>query len=268
MQRYSLADYFRAAELPTVPEFSEQVPMLRVPFEHQLGDLGHLAKFTRSGLWNEPGCGKTMPVQAYGLWLAGQGNKVVFIMPPVLVLQFAGTLQRSYPGYADYITSAVFQGTPKAREKLAESWGGDWPDLLIMSFKMFVQYHKELKDKHGYTCVVVDEATSVKSPSSQLHNAVKAFGGNHRENSNGIVLMTGSPIDTNVIDAYGLIATVTPDRYGSKKMFERLLLAAMKERAKLADIDDETRSNILVNKKGAMISPFFIDQYFGQFTRR
>ena len=39
-----------------------------------------------------------------------------------------------------------------------------------------------------------------------------------------------------------------------------LLLAAMKERAKLAEIDDETRSNILVNKKGAMISPFFIDQ--------
>lgn len=39
-----------------------------------------------------------------------------------------------------------------------------------------------------------------------------------------------------------------------------LMLAAMKERAKLADIDDETRSNILVNKKGAMISPFFIDQ--------
>ena len=38
------------------------------------------------------------------------------------------------------------------------------------------------------------------------------------------------------------------------------LLAAMKERAKLADIDDETRSTILVNKKGAMISPFFIDQ--------
>ena len=39
-----------------------------------------------------------------------------------------------------------------------------------------------------------------------------------------------------------------------------MVLAAMKERAKLADIDDETRSNILVNKKGAMISPFFIDQ--------
>jgi SNF2 family DNA or RNA helicase len=116
----------------------------------------------------------------------------------------------------------VFQGTPKTREKLAESWQGNWPDLLIMSFKMFVQYHKELKDKRGYTCVVVDEATSVKSPSSQLHNAVKTFGGNHRDNSNGIVLMTGSPIDTNVIDAYGLIATVTPDRYGSKKMFERI----------------------------------------------
>jgi len=38
------------------------------------------------------------------------------------------------------------------------------------------------------------------------------------------------------------------------------LLAAVKERAKLADKDDGTRSNILVNKKGAMICPFVVDQ--------
>jgi hypothetical protein len=36
------------------------------------------------------------------------------------------------------------------------------------------------------------------------------------------------------------------------------VLAAVKERAKLADKDDGTRSNILTNKKGANQSPFFI----------
>jgi SNF2 family DNA or RNA helicase len=34
--------------------------------------------------------------------------------------------------------------------------------------------------------------------------------------------MTGSPVDTNIVDAYGLIAIITPDAYGSKKMFERV----------------------------------------------
>lgn len=217
----TLADYFRSAGLPAVPEFSEGIEMLRTPFEHQIADLNHMAQFTRAGLFNEPGTGKTMPVQAYGLWLAGQGNKVVYIMPPVLVPQFAGTFSKSYPGYENHFNGSILQGTPKQREKLIDSWEGKWPDILVMSYRMFVDYHKQLKEEQGYTCVIVDEATAVKTPSSKLHNAVKIFGGNHRKDSNGIVLMTGSPIDTNVEDAYGLIAILTPDRYGSKKMFER-----------------------------------------------
>lgn len=221
MKGYTLADYFKAAELPTIPAFSKKVTMRYKPFEHQVGDLKHLATFTRSGLWSEPGVGKTLPVQGYGLWLAGQGNKVVYTMPPVLVTQFSNSFKSSYPGYSDFISNGVLQGTPKQREKLIESWGGKWPDLLVMSFRMFVNYHHQLKEEQGYTCVIVDEATAVKTPSSQLHVGVKTFGGSHRKDSNGIVLMTGSPIDTNIEDSYGLIAIITPDRYGSKKMFER-----------------------------------------------
>jgi SNF2 family DNA or RNA helicase len=219
---YTLANYFKAAKLPFIPPFAETLDMTRTPFEHQIGDLHHLNQHTRSGVYSEPGTGKTMPVQAYGLWLASQGNKVVYTMPPLLVSQFAGSLKSSYPDYDAHITCSTLQGTPKAREKLIASWEGNWPDILILSFRMFVQYHKELKQQHGYTCVIVDEATAVKSPDSHLHKAVKVFGGNHRRDSNGIVLMTGSPVDTNIVDAYGLIAIITPDAYGSKKMFERV----------------------------------------------
>jgi len=59
-----------------------------------------------------------------------------------------------------------------------------------------------------------------------------------------------------LLAAHYSVAVMPARRYKRKDK----VLAAMKERAKLAGIDDETRSNILVNKKGAMISPFFIDQ--------
>jgi SNF2 family DNA or RNA helicase len=242
----TLADYFRSAGLPAVPEFAETIKMRFAPFEHQIADLNHMATFTRAGLYNEPGTGKTMPVQAYGIWLASQGNRVVYVMPPVLVAQFVGTLGKSYPGYDKYISSGILQGTPKQRGKLINSWEGKWPDILVMSFRMFVDYHKQLKEEQGYTCVVVDEATAVKSPSSQLHNCVKIFGGNHRNDSNGVVLMTGSPIDTNVVDAYGLIAIVTPDRYGSKKMFERTHCIFAKKVITGADGEEKNYFNQIV----------------------
>jgi len=217
----TLADYFRSAGLPAVPSFAEDIHMRFKPFDHQVGDLTHMAQFTRSGIFNEPGTGKTLSMQGYGLWLAAQGNKVVYIMPPILTSQFHGSLARSYPNYDKHISCGILQGTPKQREKLIDSWGVNWPDLLIMSYRMFVDYHVQMKEQHGYTCVVVDEATAVKTASSQLHNAVKIFAGKQDE-SNGVVLVTGSPVDTNVMDAYGLIAIITPDRYGSKRMFDRM----------------------------------------------
>lgn len=217
---YSFADYLNAAGL-SPPAFAHRVQMRFPPFNHQVGDLQFLASNTRAGLWSEPGVGKTLPVQAYAAWLVGMGNKVVVTMPPVLVQQFRQSFSKTYIGIDEHVKADVLQGTPKQREKLIASWDGCWPDLLVMSYRMFVDYHKQLLTE-GYSCVIVDEATAVKSPSSQLHHAVKVFGGNHKRDSNGIVLMTGTPVETNVTDAYGLIAILNPDRYGSKKMFERV----------------------------------------------
>ena len=221
MKPYTLAKYFKDALLPVVPEFSHDIVMRYKPFKHQIGDLNFLASFTRSGLLSEPGVGKTLPVQAYGLWLVGQGNKVIYVMPPVLVEQFRKSFAFNYQGYAEFASSGSLIGDPQTRADLMAKWGKRWPDLLIMSYRMFVMYHLQLKNL-DYNCVVVDEATALKNPGSQLHKAVKVFAGNPYKDSNGVVLMTGTPVDTNVIDAYGLIAVLNPNRYGSKKQFERI----------------------------------------------
>lgn len=215
---YSLKDYFTAAELPAQPEWAEQVQMVSPPFDHQIGDLNHLASMTRSGLFNDAGIGKTRPLQAYALWLVGQGNKVVAVMPPILVPQFKESLGKTFIGNDKFVWTEMLQGTPKQRDKQTAKWHV-WPDILITSYKMFVKYWRELEDK-GYTCVIVDEAQALKTAGTQLHDAVKAFAGNVLE-SNGVVLSTGTPIETNPTDAYGYFAICNPRRYGSYKSFER-----------------------------------------------
>jgi hypothetical protein len=62
----------------------------------------------------------------------------------------------------------------------------------------------------------------IKTPSSTLHKSVKKFAGKDNAQSNGLLLMTGSPIENNLTDAYGLIALLTPSRYGSYRSFERI----------------------------------------------
>jgi len=219
---YSLKTYYESAGLPAIPKWAEEVTMPFKPFEHQIGDLNHLAQFTRSGLWSEPGVGKTLSMQAYGIWLVGQKNRVIYIMPPVLTGQFMNSFLSTYQGIDKKISITKLEGTPKKREEMFNNWSkSKYPDILVMSYRMFVQYQDLLKTKR-YNCVVVDEATIVKSPSSQIHKAVKQFAGNVDKDSNGVVLVTGTPVETNVTDAYGLIAILNPKRYGSKKAFDRI----------------------------------------------
>lgn len=51
---------------------------------------------------------------------------------------------------------------------------------------------------------------------------MKKFVGKDNDQSNGLVLMTGSPIENKLTDAYGLISLLTPGRYGSYRSFERI----------------------------------------------
>ncbi|MFM8441910.1 MAG: SNF2-related protein [Methylococcus sp.] len=74
----------------------------------------------------------------------------------------------------------------------------------------------------GYTHLLVDEATAVKTPGSDLSRAVAAFAGKNEEGGNGLVLMTGSPVENNLTDLYGLIKLTVPGRYTSARHFENV----------------------------------------------
>ena len=254
----TLGDFWKAANISDGAPWAESISLARAPFNHQIGDLNHLAINTRSGLWNEPGVGKTFPAQAHILWLVSQGNKAVCVMPPVLVPQFRDSFYASFPGIAAHATLGVFQGDIAKRDELIKEWNrSGWPDILVMSFEMFTgksdgrikslvakrvkEAVKKGKDpqaaaqlseadnananlwlKKGYNHLLIDEATAVKTPGTDLHRAAHVFAGTDGPESNGLTLMTGSPVENNITDLYGLIKLITPSRYGSYRSFERM----------------------------------------------
>ena len=217
-----------------------------IPMKHQVTGLNQTLAFDRYGLYDEPGCGKTLIAQAAALYMAGYGNKVVVIMPPVLLEQFEEELDHTFYGWRDNVTFHALREGPDKREVLFEEWRHTgWPDIMAMSYQQFAKLPKPKKKKNketgkmevagpcnpddnichvlkvaGYNYVIADEAHALKNPGSNQHKAVKYLLG--PVGNAGLLLMTGTPIPNELTDAYGLIDLVTPGKYASMRSFERL----------------------------------------------
>lgn len=287
----TLAEMFDSAGLSQYANWSKDIlvtPSGRADFTprpYQISGLNHLAAYLpRSAIWDSPGCGKTLQLQAFMLWMQGLGNKPVAIMPPVLVTQFLESFQDNFQGVEKYVRISTIDGERHVRQKQIDGFKTHgWPDILILSYPTFLGKSKAAKRSNisakqeaefalmspdasltarttllgkaqsayqlenqkydyrpgstvtafnfrssalshiGYNLLISDESQKLKTPSSAIHQAVKEFVQPWEgEESNGLVLSTGSPIETNVEDAYGLISLLDPDRYGSMRAFDSM----------------------------------------------
>jgi SNF2 family DNA or RNA helicase len=217
-----------------------------VPMRHQVTGLNQVLAYDRYGIYDEPGCGKTMICQAAALYMAGYGNKVLILMPPVLLEQFKESLDDTFWGWRDSFTFHILSEGPDKRAELFAKWRAtDWPDMMAMSYQQFAKLPKPKKKKdaetgkmavagppnpddnichvlktEGYNYVIADEAHMLKSPGSNMHKATKYLLG--KEGESGLMMLTGTPIHNELTDAYGMIDLVTPGKYASKRSFERL----------------------------------------------
>lgn len=134
----TLAGYFEAAGIAQYAEWSECIELFEVPFPHQIEGLRRLAIDPRFGLYDEPGCGKTFPLQAYMAWLCQLGNRCVAIMPPTLVTQFERSYRHNLRGIEQHLQIEIYAGAVPERRKLLDRWNDTrWPDVLLMSYAMF-----------------------------------------------------------------------------------------------------------------------------------
>lgn len=78
------------------------LPCTLSPLSHQLSGTRLALRNSRFGLYDEPGCGKTLIAQLYGLYYADYGNKVLVLMPPILLQQFKRSMADTFPGYDEH----------------------------------------------------------------------------------------------------------------------------------------------------------------------
>lgn len=164
--------------------------------------------YPRAGLYAEVGTGKT--VMATYLSLCWNAEVNVVVMPPILFKQWHRWLS-SIPGIGEIL---IYRGTPKQR-KAMDLTRPKWILMSIGILKNDYQHiHKSLA--HKTKTVDVDEATSIKNPTSGNHKAVASLA----EDSN-LALLTGTPLST-PHDAYAYVKLITPGIYRSKTQFENI----------------------------------------------
>lgn len=202
------------------------------PMFSQVTGLNLLCLYSRSALYDEQGCGKTLPAQAMMIWHAASGNRALALMPPILMPQFINSLNQTFRVIAtqEPISSrlgiAIYHGTPVQRNKLAKRWtagkhlsGIDpngCPEIVVTTPTMFLKEWPIFAslDFETLTC---DECDYFANPDTQIFRAIKQYLGPY--DSRVIVGMNGTPAKNNLEDLYGYITMITPWVYKNRTHF-------------------------------------------------
>lgn len=220
------------------------------PSDHQVEAL-RLALSSdnlRFGLYDEPGVGKTVPAIAWLLYWASAGNRTIALMPPTLQEQFRRSMTDQLPGLPERFKPFTHFGITKAkREANFARWQEEdsWPLVMTMSYQLFREKSKapwiliptgprrrlepqnpeepwaftnaRILQEAGYAALVFDEAHALKNRGSGISLLVKQFLGDPGER--GALIMTGTPVKTDLRDCDGVIHVTAPEAYPTKKSF-------------------------------------------------
>lgn len=221
---YTLADFYRDAGITPPAEEAEFIPVSlpggsEKPWKVQIDNLALAYHYNWWALYWEPGAGKTVVAQAWGLLYAAMGEKVVVVTLASLVYQFQDDYLSTFPGANDKWSMEVLDLAPKEKKVKYEQWdSSNWPSFLVMGYERFALEYEVLQEK-GYRCLVVDEAWRLSNHATAAHRKVTQMRGNSRDSS-ALLLMNGTPIKTTILDAYGNISLVDDEAYESYDHFE------------------------------------------------
>lgn len=183
------------------------------PYPCQAEDIERLAILPRAGLYDEPGCGKTVKSTCISIYkqIASEGTAVtVVIVPPILIAQWVRWLNK-IEGIGRVV---AYQGTPKERAEI-RLYDADY---IVLSIQIFKKEKGRLAQEIGNRprIGIVDEATSIKNVGSDNYRSVRDFFAGHE-----LMLLTGTPL-SNPGDAYAYIKLISPIVYASERQFRNI----------------------------------------------
>ncbi|RKF61793.1 TATA-binding protein-associated factor MOT1 [Erysiphe neolycopersici] len=130
----------------------------------------------------------------------------LIVCPPTL----SGHWQQEITTYAPFLTCAVYFGPPADRIKLRDQLGKT--DIVITSYDI-CRNDAEILTPFNWNYLVLDEGHLIKNPRAKITLAVKRLISNHR------LILSGTPIQNNVLELWSLFDFLMPGFLGTEKVF-------------------------------------------------
>lgn len=184
-------------------EYIQNYPFLK---DYQKEAIKNIIEKRRYAVFDEPGLGKTVEsIVAADIFLKNtEINKVIIICPASIKNQWQEEIQNFLKHESSIIQT-------NKRQKIFDTTT-KWK---ITNYETFTKFNaKELKQLAENTILIIDEASKIKNPKAKRTKAIKILA----TQSSSLILLTGTPIENRLEDAYNLISTIAP--FMNYKQFE------------------------------------------------
>lgn len=168
------------------------------PFAHQVLGLCHVFYLLRSGLFFDPGLGKSKVAIDLVRLLHFRGDKrpVIILGPLVTVKNWGKEIDKHSGGALRWLS---LLGTPKQKAEIIERTAAGEADVLLLTYDTARNFVDSIVTKVNYATVIADESQRIKEWRSSRTKAVHEIG----QKAARKVLMTGTPTLGSPLDLYG-----------------------------------------------------------------
>ncbi|KAF2029275.1 hypothetical protein EK21DRAFT_113010 [Setomelanomma holmii] len=170
----------------------------------------------------------------------------LIVCPPTL----SGHWQQEIRQYAPFLSSVAYVGSPPIRGQYRNQL--DKVDIVITSYDICRNDLDILKPINWNYCVL-DEGHLIKNSKSKTSQAVKTFQSNHR------LILSGTPIQNNVLELWSLFDFLMPGFLGTEKVFqERFAKPIAASRFAKSSSKEQERGALAIEALHKQVLPFLL----------
>ncbi|KAI8671410.1 SNF2 family DNA-dependent ATPase domain-containing protein [Fusarium keratoplasticum] len=170
----------------------------------------------------------------------------LIVCPPTL----SGHWQQEIKTYAPFLSVTAYVGPPAERKAMKDRLGET--DIVITSYDV-CRNDSDILDKHSWNYVVLDEGHLIKNPKAKITQAVKRLASNHR------LILTGTPIQNNVLELWSLFDFLMPGFLGAEKVFlDRFAKPIAASRFSKASSKEQEAGALAIEALHKQVLPFLL----------
>lgn len=170
----------------------------------------------------------------------------LIVCPPTL----SGHWQQEIKAYAPFLSVSAYVGPPQERKALKDKL--DQPDIVITSYDV-CRNDAEILEKYNWNYVVLDEGHLIKNAKAKISIAVKKLASNHR------LILTGTPIQNNVLELWSLFDFLMPGFLGAEKVFaDRFVKPISASRFSKASSKEQEAGALAIEALHKQVLPFLL----------